>query len=125
MIQLDKDKQKNSTLLNDSIQYLEERGYEDIKADLDGYETPLSFTRQSDEKTITPDITATRNGVKHIFEIGVKSEKPRLLKTKWKLLDMLSEVKQQRFNVITTKGHIRFTQDMMSSLKMQNNMIRI
>ena len=80
MIQIDK--KNNTELLEQSVQHLQQKGFENIKADLDGYETPKSYRRKGSDLVITPDITAQRDGRKHFFEVSVKSEKPTLLKTK-------------------------------------------
>ncbi|NNK40862.1 MAG: hypothetical protein HKP45_09445, partial [Winogradskyella sp.] len=40
------DKQKYQTELKHSITYLENLGYDNIKADTDGYETPKSYLKK-------------------------------------------------------------------------------
>ncbi|MFH4967743.1 hypothetical protein V8G61_06005 [Gaetbulibacter sp. M240] len=119
MIQADKD--KYSDILEDSIHYLENRGYEDIKADMEGYETPKSFRKAGSDISITPDIVAIKEGRKHYFDISLKSEKPNLLKSKWLFLNTLSNLKQHRFKLITKRGHYKFTQDMLEDINLTNN----
>ena len=99
MIQIDK--QNNTDLLEKSVQHLQEKGFEDIKADLDGYQTPKSYRRKGSDLVITPDITANRDGRKHFFEVSVKSERPTLLKTKWRFLDVMTGLKDHRFKIIS------------------------
>ena len=124
MIQADKD--KYSDILEDSIQYLENRGYEDIKADMEGYETPKSFKKAGSDISITPDIVAIKEGRKHYFDISLKSEKPNLLKSKWLFLNTLSNLKQHRFKLITKRGHYKFTQDMLEDINLtKNSLIKI
>ena len=60
-----------------------------------------------------PDIVAEKEGRKHYFELSLKSEKPRLLKSKWLFLNTLSTLKSQQFRLITTKGHYKFTNEML------------
>ena len=48
------DKEKYSDILNESVSYLEQRGYENIKADTEGYETPKSFNKKGSDISITP-----------------------------------------------------------------------
>ena len=38
------DKKEHTDILEQSIKHLEYLGFENIKADIDGYETPISFT---------------------------------------------------------------------------------
>tara|TARA_R110002049_G_scaffold151804_2_gene315562 strand:+ start:115 stop:489 length:375 start_codon:yes stop_codon:yes gene_type:complete len=118
MIQADKD--KYSDVLEDSITYLENRGFENIKADMDGYETPKSFSKVGSDISITPDIVATKEGRKHYFDISLKSEKPKLLKSKWLFLKTLSNLKSHRFKLITKRGHYKFTQDMLEDINLTN-----
>jgi hypothetical protein len=118
MIQADKKKYQN--ILENSVEYLEQRGFENIKADTSGYETPKSFAKKGTEITITPDIVAEKNGVKHYFDISLKSEKPKLLKSKWLFLNTLSALRSHRFKLITTKGHYKFTNDMLDDINLQN-----
>ncbi len=114
------DKSENTEFLEKSIQYLEATGFEDIKADTEGFESPKSYIRKETGNKITPDITATKNGRKYFFEIGLKTEKPRLLKSKWLFLDTLSRMNSGIFRIITTKGHYRFTDTMLEDINLTN-----
>ncbi|WP_027419611.1 hypothetical protein [Crocinitomix catalasitica] len=118
-------KEANKAILLKSVNYLENDGYEDIKADVEGLETPKSYTKQSDKSTITPDIVAFKNGRKHYFEISQKSDKPNQLKTKWRFLDVYTRAKNHNFKIITTRGNYKFTQEMLSDLNLQKNAIRL
>ena len=119
------EKINNTDFLYRTVQYLQNRGYNNIKADLEGYEIPKSFTKKGSDVVITPDIVADKNGIKHFFEISLKSEKPNLLKSKWMFLDVLSKMKSYRFKIITTRGHYKFTNSMLADLNMDKKMIKI
>ncbi|UWX54955.1 hypothetical protein NYZ99_19875 [Maribacter litopenaei] len=114
------DKSENTEFLEKSIHHLEATGFENIKADLEGYEKPKSYSRKGAEEKITPDIVAIKNGRKYFFDISLKSEKPRLLKTKWLFLDTLSRMKSNRFRIITTRGHYKFTDTMLEDINLSN-----
>lgn len=114
------DKKKYSDILNESVSYLEQRGYENIKADTEGYETPKSFNKKGSDISITPDIVAEKEGKKHYFELSLKSDKPRLLKSKWLFLNTLSALKSHKFRLITTKGHYKFTNEMLSDINLND-----
>ena len=118
MVKIDRD--ENKAFLEKSVNHLEAKGFENIKADLDGYETPKSYVQKNGDITITPDIVAVKNGRKYFFDISLKSEKPRLLKTKWLFLDTLSRMNANRFRIITTKGHYRFTDMMLEDINLSN-----
>ena len=114
------DKEKYSDLLNDSVTYLKNNGYENIKADTEGYETPKSYTKVGSDIVITPDIIAEKEGRKHFFDLSLKSSKPKLLKSKWLFLNTLSNLKSYRFRLITTRGHYKFTNEMLDDLNLSN-----
>ncbi|WP_242155431.1 hypothetical protein [Aestuariivivens sediminis] len=120
------DKEKYSDILVDSIAYLENRGYENIKADIEGYETPKSYLKKGSDIAVTPDIVATKEGRKHVFDVSLKSEKPKLLKSKWLFLNTLSNLKSYRFKLITTRGHYKFTNEMLEAINLSDkNLIKI
>ncbi|MCX7548587.1 hypothetical protein OS188_11560 [Xanthomarina sp. F1114] len=119
------DKLENEVFLKETLTYLENSGFSNIKADVEGYETPKSYLKKGSDITITPDIVAEKGGRKHYFEISLKSEKPKLLKSKWRFLDVLTRMKDDRFKIITRRGHYKFTQDMLDELNMDKNPIKL
>ncbi|MBL7471462.1 hypothetical protein [Robertkochia sediminum] len=119
------DRENNKDFLNQTVSYLENRGFNNIKAALDGYESPKSFTKKGSDVVVTPDIVAQKMGIKYYFELSVKSEKPNLLKSKWMFLDALSKRNSSRFKIVTTKGHYKFTNTMLDDLNLEKNMIKI
>ena len=119
------EKEENKEILKESVAYLEKRGFEHIQADVEGYETPKSYLKKDSDVVITPDIVADRAGIKHYFEISLKSEKSRLLKSKWQFLDTLARMRNQRFRIITRKGHYKFTEEMLKDLNLEKNLIKL
>ncbi len=113
-----KDKQEHIDFLENSVSYLENLGYQNIKADIDGYETPKSYHKKGSDISITPDIVAEKEGRKHIFDISLKTSKTNLLKSKWLFLNTLSNLKSHRFRLITTRGHYKFTDEMLSDINL-------
>lgn len=112
------DKEKYSEILTTSLAYLENSGFENIKADAAGYETPKSYLKKGSDINITPDIVAEKEGRKHYFELSLKSDSPRLLKSKWLFLNTLSAMSASRFKIITTRGHYKFTNEMLEDINL-------
>ncbi|MCK0180328.1 hypothetical protein [Pontimicrobium aquaticum] len=112
------DKEEYSDFLETSVNYLQNLGYQNIKADMEGYETPKSYHKKGSDITITPDIVAEKEGRKHIFDISLKTSKTNLLKSKWLFLNTLSVLKSHRFRLITTRGHYKFTDEMLSDINL-------
>ena len=119
------DKQENEEFLKDTVAYLEKKGFENIKADLNGYESPKSYHKKGSDVSITPDIVAERAGIKHYFEVSLKSEKPNLLKSKWRFLDVLTRMKNHRFKIVTRRGHYKFTHEMLKDLNLEKDLIKL
>lgn len=116
MIQQDKNNYQDE--LNDSISYLKNLGYENIKADIEGYDTPKSYIKKGSDIAITPDIVAEKEGRKYIFDLSLKTVKPRLLKSKWLFLNTLSQIKKYRFRLITKRGHYSFSNQITDSINL-------
>lgn len=102
-------------LLNAVIEKLESSGYEDIKADLQDYESPTKMTRKQDQEEFAPDITATKGGRKHYIEISEKSDKTLKVVGKWRLLSTLSQMKNGAFKLYVPHGSMKFTQDILKN----------
>ncbi|WP_411766466.1 hypothetical protein [Winogradskyella sp. A3E31] len=116
MIQQDKDKYQEE--LSASISYLENLGYNNIKADMEGYETPKSYLKKGSDVSVTPDIVAEKEGRRYMFDLSLKSVKPRLLKSKWLFLNTLSQIKSYRFRLITKRGHYKFSSEITDAINL-------
>lgn len=114
------EKKENEAFLKKSVEYLEGRGFDNIKVDLSGHDRPKKFRAKSSDLEVAADISATKNGKKYFFDISLKSKKPTLLKSKWLLLDTVARLKSNSFKIITTKGHLKFTDDLLSEVNLSN-----
>lgn len=113
-----KDKEQHLDFLKNSITYLQNLGYKNIKADMEGFETPKSYVKKGSNISITPDIVAEKEGRKHIFDISLKTSRTHLLKSKWLFLDAFSILKSHSFKLITTRGHYKFTNEMLNDINL-------
>jgi hypothetical protein len=114
------ERENNRTILEKSIDYLKAKGFTDIKADMPGYESPKSFIRKSNGLNVSPDISANKNGKKYYFDISLKTEASKLLKSKWLLLDTVARLKSLSFKIITTTGHVRYTDNLLEEVNLSN-----
>ena len=92
------DKDNYTSELKDSINYLENLGCNDIRA----------------------DIVAKKQGKKHIFDLSLKTVKPKLLKSKWLFFNTLSQIKSYRFRLITKRGHYKFSDKTPEAIHLSN-----
>ncbi len=119
------DKTENQKFLKDSVAYVENLGYENIKADIEGYETPKSYSQRGTDFSVTPDIVGEKAGRKHYFEVSLKSAEPNQLKSKWRFLEVLTRMKDNRFRIITYRGHYKFTEDMLQDINLEKTPIKL
>ncbi|MBT8254804.1 MAG: hypothetical protein HKO68_13450 [Desulfobacterales bacterium] len=119
------EKQANKEIFIEAIEYLERMGFQNIKADIEGYENPKSYRKAGSDILVTPDIVAEKAGRLHYFEISLKSDEPELLKTKWRFLDVLTRMKDHRFRIITKRGHYKFTDDLLNDLNITKSTIKL
>ena len=117
---LAKERKENRSILEKSINYLQSKGFTNIKTDLPGYEQPTTYVKKSDGLNISPDISASKDGRKYYFDISLKSEASKVLKSKWLLLDTVARLKSFRFKIITTTGHLKFTDTLLAEVNLTN-----
>lgn len=115
-----KERKHNRTILEKSVNYLKAKGFTNIKTDLPGFESPKTFVKKSNGLNVSPDISANKNGRKYYFDISLKTEASKLLKSKWLLLDTVARLKSLRFKIITTTGHIRYTENLLQEVNLNN-----
>ena len=110
-----------------SIKWLNNHGFEEIKADIEDYETPVQFLRRDDNQPFMPDITAQRYGRKYYFDIARKTgpKKKRQLVAKWKLLSSLSERKKSDFYLFVPYGSVKFTNELLDKHNIKAEVVRI
>lgn len=112
------EKIENKAIIEKSIDHLQAQGFENIKADLPGYETPRTFTKKGTGSNMVPDISAQKNGKKYYFDVSLKSDRSDVLKSKWLLLDTFSRLNSAVFKIITTRGHINFTEQLLKEINL-------
>ncbi len=104
-------------LLDSVVTHLENRGFENIKADHPDYESPTKFIQKNANSELVPDLTARRNGSKYYFEIAQKTDNKEELVSKWKLLATMAHIKNSQFKVFVPHGSMQFTRRILK----QNN----
>ena len=99
---------ENDNYLQKAVSWAERKGFTKIRSILDDYESPKSFTRSGGEDVVQPDVTGVQMGTKHYIELGLKTDKPNKLISKWKLLELLCQRSEGKFYVLIPYGHKAF-----------------
>ena len=95
-----------------AIDWAKKRGFSNIKANFEEYETPGQFNRQDEEDAFIPDITGLKTGGKSYIEIATKTGDVSRKISKWKLLSMLAARKGGKLFLLAPRGHKRFATEL-------------
>ena len=94
-----------------ALAWVQSSGFDQIKANVDGYDMPKRFLKAEDEEeAMVPDITGLKRGKKNYIEIALKTDRVRRRVTKWKLLDKLSHIKGGKLYLLAPYGHKSFAE---------------
>ena len=128
MLYTRKNSKEYLTLAEQVINYAEKSGYEDVKADFTGYETPASLTMVNQDMKLTPDITAKRGENKHYFELVVKNgekEDQVTLVSKWKALETIARMKGGSLELFVPHGSYKFATELLKNHSIEAKLNKI
>ncbi len=109
-----------------AINWAQIRAGENLRAQHEGFDAPVTFSSQSTEKEITPDISYTgKRGGKHYVEIAVKDDNTSRLVTRWKLLSTMADMKNGRLHLLAPRGHKMFTTRLVDLHNLDANVVSI
>ncbi|MFT6882087.1 MAG: hypothetical protein ACI83W_001626 [Marinoscillum sp.] len=112
MLQQTRSRLSYDELLVTAIESIKKQGYDNIKADLEDYDTPYQLIGKTKEVNFTADVTATKNDTRAYFEISTKMDDKNEIINKWKLLETLANMKNGKFQIFVPHGQMKFTQEL-------------
>ena len=95
-------------LFKKAIAWAEKKGFKEIKANTDEFETPSALKTLDEDIVIIPDITAKSLGNKSYIEIALKEDDKQQLISKWKLFCTLAARKGGKLYLLAARGHKTF-----------------
>lgn len=95
--------------LETGIQWVQKKGFSDIKSTFEGFEKPFSYTNTENNTELIPQITAMKDGRKNYIEVALKSDNIIETTSKWRLLSTLAGMKGGKLYLLTPRGHKSFT----------------
>ena len=110
------------------IQYAEKSGFEEIKADFTGYDSPASLTMVNQEVKLTPDFSARRGEKKYYFELVVKNENDEdreMLVSKWKALESIARMKGGKLQLFVPRGSYRYASELVKDHHIEAQLTRL
>jgi hypothetical protein len=93
-----------------AINWAQEKGIYNIKANCQGFEQPSQFTKFAEEQPYIPDVTGKKSGNKFYVEIVTKKENKQRSVSKWKLLSTLAKTQGGKLFLLAPKGHKAFAE---------------
>jgi hypothetical protein len=85
-------------------------GYTEIKANIEGFETPSALSGKGNDDRVVPDITAVKRGGRWYIEIVKKDAEVEKTISKWKLLSMLGKARAGGLILIAPSGQYAFAE---------------
>ena len=120
--------QKDEELIQQMLDdFICPRGYKNIRANVDEYETPSRLSRQTSdgEESFIPDATGIINGRKSYFELALKSDSKRATVTKWKLLANLAKFKRGKLYLVAPRGHYAFVDRLLKKYPISAEIVKL
>ncbi|PHN04847.1 hypothetical protein [Flavilitoribacter nigricans] len=101
------------------------RGYQNVKANTEGYDTPSKLSRPNEEGAFIPDATGVLNGKKSYFELAQKTDDLQEVITKWKLLSNLASFKNGKLFLVVPHGNLAFTNRILNNYPIQAEVVKM
>ncbi|MDF7821439.1 hypothetical protein P1X15_27710 [Runella sp. MFBS21] len=107
------------------VEWVKRKGYEQIKANLEGFEVPIAYERQNDDERFIPDVTAKLLYEKSYFEVVLKTDNPDRVVSKLRLLSMLASQKGGRLFMMAPSGHLNFVKELALKHSISGEVVKI
>lgn len=119
---------KESALIRQMVEeVVTPKGYNDIKANIEDYETPARLSRRKDdeEEAFIPDATGVLNGRKSYFELALKTDSIRQVVTKWQLMSNVASFKRGKLFLVVPRGHFAFASRLLNQYPIEAEIIKM
>ncbi len=85
-------------------------GYSEVKANIEGFETPSALSNKGSEERVVPDITVIKRGVRWYIEVVKKDADVEKTVSKWKLLSTLGRSRGGGLILMAPSGNFAFAE---------------
>ena len=92
------------------VTWVARNGYSEVKANIEGYETPSGLSNKDSDDKLVPDITALKRGGRWYIEVVRKDADAEKTVSKWKLLSILGKNKWGGLILIAPAGSFAFAE---------------
>lgn len=106
------------------VSWVSRNGYTEIKANIEGYETPSALSIKGGDERLVPDIVALKRGGKWFIEVVRKEAEAEKTVSKWKLLSILGKNKQGGLVLIAPAGSFAFAERLCKKYDIQAQIVK-
>ncbi|MFN8347391.1 MAG: hypothetical protein U0X91_20470 [Spirosomataceae bacterium] len=107
------------------IEWVKRNGFDEIRANMEGFTTPVAYEQQNGQVRLIPDVTAKSLFEKSYFEIVLKSEDLSKMVIKLHLLSVLAHYKGGRLFLMAPAGHFNFAKSIAEKYNIYSKIIKI
>ncbi len=107
------------------IEWARRKGFDQIQANMEGFEPPIAYGRQSDDERFIPDVTAKLLSEKSYFEVVLKTDNIDRVISKLRLLSMVAGQKGGRLFLMAPSGHLNFAKELLLKYSINGEIVRI
>jgi len=113
------------TFTSTVVDWAKSRRFSDIKANVEGHDSPTAYSKPGEDSPYVPDVTGIKLGVKSYFEVAMKSEDSERSIRKWKLLSTLAEMRNGNLFLFAPKGHKAFVDGVVKARNLKATVMSI
>lgn len=99
-------------------------GYTEVKANIEGFDTPTALSGKDNDDRVVPDITALKRGGRWYIEIVRKDAEVEKTISKWKLLSILGRSKSGGLILIAPSGQYAFAERLIKKHDIQAQIVK-
>jgi hypothetical protein len=92
------------------VTWVAKNGYSEIKANIEGYDTPSGLSNRESDDKLVPDIAAIKRGGRWYIEVVRKDADPEKTVSKWKLLSILGKSRGGGLILVAPAGSFAFAE---------------
>ena len=109
------------------VNWVRVHGFNDIRANTEGYQTPIAYGRQQDSEQFVPDVTGKQFDQESYFEVILKANAAEAnhLMSKLKLLSQLAAVKGGKLYLMSPRGHRSYAKEVLAESRIVAEIINL
>ncbi len=98
--------------------WAKKNGFSDLKADIDGQESPFAYERSADKEKFIPNLTGKLMNRKSYFEVVMKSDDESLTLSRISLFYELARMKGSKLYLMAPSGHLKYTRELAQNARL-------